>query len=107
MLEDALKTSKNVGKKKKQKKKQKKNSGHFLWLPIEDMPHFVLFCFVVVNRAIKSNYRVINEKLSRDKWKIIARQMGNLLGRTWWAVAHVVSVDDNDCDSLGGMIWGH
>ena len=32
------------------------------------MPHFVLICFclVVVNRAIKSNYRVINEKLSRD-----------------------------------------
>ena len=69
MLEDALKTSKNVGKKNKTKKKAKKNSGHFLRLPIEDMPHFVLFCFcfVVVNRAIKSNYRVINEKLSRDK----------------------------------------
>ena len=61
-LEDALK-SKNVGKKKK--------SGNFLRWPREDMPHFVLicFCFVVVNRAInmiKSNYRVINEKLSRD-----------------------------------------
>ena len=59
------------GKKQKTKKKakNKKNSGHFLRLPIEDMPHFVLFCFffVVVNRAIKSNYRVINEKLSRDK----------------------------------------
>ena len=51
------------------KKKKKKKSGHFLQWPREDMPHFVLFCFcfVVVNRAIKSNYRVIIEKLSRDK----------------------------------------
>ena len=74
-----------MGKKTKTKTKTKtKNSGQFLRLLIEDMPHFVLFCFcfVVVNRAIKSNYRVINEKLSRDKRKIIARKMGNLLGRT-------------------------
>ena len=28
---------------------------------------FVLFCFFVINRAKKSNYRVINEKLSRHK----------------------------------------
>ena len=52
----------------------------FLRWPIKDMPHFfVLFCFffvclffvVVVDRAIKSNYRVINDKLSRDKSNII------------------------------------
>ena len=53
----------------------------FLRWPIKEMPH--LFCFVfflvclffffvvVVDRAIKSNYRVINEKLSRDKSNII------------------------------------
>ena len=39
------------------------------------------------------HYRVINDTLLRDKWKIIARQMGNLLGSTWWAAAHVVSVE--------------
>ena len=47
----------------------------FLRWPIEDMPHFffvfVFFFVVVVDRAIKSNYRVINEKLSRDKSNII------------------------------------
>ena len=48
----------------------------FLRWPIKDMPHFfVFFCFfvvvVVVDRAIKSNYRVINEKLSRAKSNII------------------------------------
>ena len=50
----------------------------FLRWPIKDMPHFfVLFFFVclffvvVVDRAIKSNYRVINDKLSRDKSNII------------------------------------
>ena len=54
----------------------------FLRWPIKDMPHFFfLFCFVlffcfvvvvvVVDRALKSNYRVINEKLSRDKSNII------------------------------------
>ena len=53
----------------------------FLRWPIKDMPHFfVLFCFVlffcfvvvvvvVVDRALKSNYRVINEKLSRGKYE--------------------------------------
>ena len=48
----------------------------FLRWPIEDMPHFfvfvlVFFVVVVVDRAIKSNYCVINEKLSRDKSNII------------------------------------
>ena len=47
------------------------NGSHdqFLRWPIEDMPHFVLFCFIffVVNRAKKLNYRVINEKLSHHK----------------------------------------
>ena len=48
----------------------------FLRWPIEDMPHFLFlflsfFVVVVVDRAIKSNYRVINEKLSRDKSNII------------------------------------
>ena len=65
VLEDALKTSKNVGKKKQRS---------FLRWPIEDMPYFVLFCFCFVNRTIKSNYRMINyrainEKLPRDKWE--------------------------------------
>ena len=61
VLEDAFKTS--------EKGKKFKKSGHFVRWPIEDMPHFVLFCFcfVVVNRATKSNYRVINEKLSCNK----------------------------------------
>ena len=49
----------------------------FLRWPIKDMPHFFVFFFVslffvvVVDRAIKSNYRVINDKLSRDKSNII------------------------------------
>ena len=40
---------------------------------------FLFLCFfvVVVDRAIKSNYRVINEKLSRDKSNIITWQMIN------------------------------
>ena len=61
---------------------------------------FVFFFVVVIIRAMKSNYSVINEKLSRDnetlsrdKWKIIARQMGNLLGSTWWTAVHVVYVE--------------
>ena len=49
----------------------------FLRWPIKDMPHFFVFfvvfvvVVVVVDRAIKSNHRVINEKLSRAKSNII------------------------------------
>ena len=64
VLENALEASKNEEKQKKTKKKR----SFFLRLPIEDMPQFVWFCFVfVVNGTIKSNYRVINEKFSREK----------------------------------------
>ena len=69
LLENALKTNKNVEKQKTKLNKKQKNSGHFLRWPIEDMSHFVLFSFffvVVINCAMKSNYSVINEKLSRD-----------------------------------------
>ena len=59
VLEDALKTSKNVGKKKK--------TAIIFTMAHRGHAVFCLVCFCFVNRTIKSNYRVINDKLSRDK----------------------------------------
>ena len=72
MPENALQTNKNVEKTKNKTKQKTKKQRSFFTMAQRGHVTFFFFLFlyffvVVINRAMKSNYCVINEKLSRDK----------------------------------------